>query len=80
VLVPNASLWSVVTAVEAGEKEQAGTKLALSGNQVDFLRNSLPENAVVALKAITGRSTRTKFPNLTLALFVFDRYLQCLTT
>jgi len=42
-------------------KDQVGTKLGLSGDQVEILRNCLTDKAIRELMAIVGRSNRTKF-------------------
>ncbi len=40
---------------------EVGTKLALSGHQVEILHKCLKEQAILELMAVTGRSDRTKF-------------------
>lgn len=54
----------VFPAREPAVPEQAavkGTKLGLSRDQVDVIRNCLEDSTLVDLMAITGRSNRTKF-------------------
>ena len=43
--------------------DQVGTKLGLSRDQVDIIRNCLTTNAIGELMQVTGRSNRTKFRN-----------------
>ena len=42
-------------------KDQVGTKLGLSGDQVEILRNCLTDKAIGELMLVVGRSNRTKF-------------------
>lgn len=47
----------------AKHRRQAGTKLALSGHQVEILNQCIQACSIVDLMQLVGRSDRTKFRN-----------------
>lgn len=55
---------------------EVGTKLALSGHQVEILRNCLTEKAIGELMMIEGRSDRTKFRNQVLNPLLKEKLLE----
>lgn len=73
---PELAFAAVGGKMEAPSRHQAGTKLALSGNQVEILRNSRKEKAIKELMESIGRSDRTKFRNQVLKPLLEDSLLE----
>jgi len=54
----------------------SGTKLGLSRDQVELLRNCLKENTISHLMAMAGRSNRTKFRNQVIKPLIDEGWLE----
>lgn len=59
-----------------GQDTPAGTRLALSGHQVDILRNCLIDRAISELMEVSGRTDRTKFRNQVLNPLLDDGLIE----
>ena len=59
--------------------DETGTKLALSGHQVEILEICRNESQLVALMAITGRTDRTKFRNQVLKPLIDAGFIEMTT-
>jgi len=57
-------------------EDQAGTKLGLSGDQVEILRNCMEDKAITELMTIVGRTNRTKFRDQVLKPLINDGLLE----
>jgi predicted HTH transcriptional regulator len=73
---PELAFEAVGGQTEAPSRHQAGTKLALSGNQVEILRNCRKEKAIKELMELIGRSDRTKFRKQVLNPLLEDNLLE----
>jgi len=60
---PEQAFEAVGGKTQAPSRHQAGTKLALSGNQVEILNQCSDACSIVELMQLVGRSDRTKFRN-----------------
>jgi len=60
---PELAFAAVGGQTEAPSRHQAGTKLALSGNQVEILDKCNEDCSIIDLMLLVGRSDRTKFRN-----------------
>jgi predicted transcriptional regulator len=56
-------LWKAFEAVGGKVAEQVETRLGLSRDQVEILRNCASEKAIGELMSLIGRANRTKFRN-----------------
>lgn len=72
---PELAFKAVGGQVEVPSRHQAGTKLALSGNQVEILRKCREDSAIMELMELIGRSDRTKFRNQVLKPLLEDGLL-----
>jgi len=60
---PERAFEAVGGKTQAPSRHQGGTKLALSGNQVEILNQCVQACSIVDLMQLVGRSDRTKFRN-----------------
>ena len=72
---PELAFKAVGGQVEAPSRHQAGTKLVLSGNQVEILCKCRKDSAITELMELIGRSDRTKFRNQVLKPLLEDGLL-----
>ena len=57
-------------------EHQVGTKLGLSWDQVEIMRNCLKDKAITELMAVVGRSNRTKFRDQVLKPLIDDGLIE----
>ncbi len=72
---PELAFESVGGRKEAPSRHQVGTKLALSGNQVEVLDKCKEDCFIVDLMQLVGRSDRTKFRNQVLKPLIEEGFL-----
>ena len=69
-------IFSRAEAENLATTEQVGTKLGLSRDQVEILRNSVTEKAVNELMSLVGRSNRTKFRDQVLRPLLDAKFIE----
>lgn len=72
---PELAFEAVGGQTEALSRHQVGTKLALSGNQVEILDKCKEDCSIIDLMQLVGRTDRTKFRNQVLKPLIEEGFL-----